>query len=211
DKPVDWLLEHLIQTKLCRFDRDLKDCKRQKELVWLHHKPSLFQHIGTHSSLKGKVQKLRDRAFGKLSLYYSHKDNPMAVVSTTLKPYKSHTIEGCYFGETYFWGMTPKTGDNITFTFNPPIPLERYFIRTGNSEHPEDKLTDGSVEILPLNRVTRIPSHLSVTSDGYFVIGGFKIMKGMANGFVPHVLSPVKQLRISITADSDRWLIINEV
>ena len=27
--------------------------------MWLHYKPSLFQHIGTHSSLKGKVQKLK--------------------------------------------------------------------------------------------------------------------------------------------------------
>jgi alpha-1,3-mannosylglycoprotein beta-1,4-N-acetylglucosaminyltransferase A/B len=128
DKPVDWLLEHLIQTKLCRFDKDLKECKKQKDLVWLHHKPSLFQHIGTHSSLKGKVQKLRDRGFGKLSLYYPHKDNPMAEVSTTLKEYKGHSIDRCYFGETFFWGMSPKKGDNITFTFVPPIYLERYAI-----------------------------------------------------------------------------------
>lgn len=30
-----------------------------KAELWLHYKPSLFQHIGTHSSLKGKVQKLK--------------------------------------------------------------------------------------------------------------------------------------------------------
>ena len=281
DKPVDWLLEHLIQTKLCRFDKDLKDCRKQKDLVWLHHKPSLFQHIGTHSSLKGKVQKLRDRGFGKLSLFYPHKDNPMAEVSTTLKEYKGHSIERCYFGETFFWGMTPKKGDNITINFVPPIHLERYviwgllhllignnsiylnfliclsidsidycflfhlrqvfernwmkilelwfslmlsyvltiwllllnryFIRTSNSEHPEDRLIDARVDVLPVNKISRIPNHLEVTTDGYFVIGGFKIMKGMANGFVPHLLSPVKQLRITMTEDSDRWVIINEV
>lgn len=30
-----------------------------KAELWVHYKPSLFQHIGTHSSLKGKVQKLK--------------------------------------------------------------------------------------------------------------------------------------------------------
>lgn len=34
-------------------------CKRDKAKLWIHYKPSLFQHIGTHSSLKGKVQKLK--------------------------------------------------------------------------------------------------------------------------------------------------------
>ncbi|XP_035672066.1 alpha-1,6-mannosyl-glycoprotein 4-beta-N-acetylglucosaminyltransferase-like [Branchiostoma floridae] len=29
------------------------------------HRPSLFQHVGVHSSLDGKIQTLRDRAFGK--------------------------------------------------------------------------------------------------------------------------------------------------
>ncbi|GBO41604.1 Alpha-1,3-mannosyl-glycoprotein 4-beta-N-acetylglucosaminyltransferase B, partial [Araneus ventricosus] len=58
DKPVDWLLDHMIQTKVCRFDRDSKDCRKQKDNVWIHYRPSLFQHVGTHSSLKGKVQKL---------------------------------------------------------------------------------------------------------------------------------------------------------
>ena len=30
-----------------------------KSELWLHYKPSLFQHVRTHSSLKGKVQKLK--------------------------------------------------------------------------------------------------------------------------------------------------------
>lgn len=37
----------------------LQDCKKDKAKLWIHYKPSLFQHIGTHSSLKGKVQKLK--------------------------------------------------------------------------------------------------------------------------------------------------------
>jgi len=34
-----------------------------KAELWVHYKPSLFQHIGTHSSLKGKVQKLKVMLF----------------------------------------------------------------------------------------------------------------------------------------------------
>ena len=89
--------------------------------------------------------------------------------------------------------------------------IDRYFIRTSNTEHPEDRLIDARVEILPVNSVQQKTDHLELTKDGYYVIGGFKVMNGMANGFVPHVYSPVKQMRISITADSDRWVIINEV
>jgi alpha-1,3-mannosylglycoprotein beta-1,4-N-acetylglucosaminyltransferase A/B len=87
DKPVDWLLDHLIHTKICSLDKDSvssvwnvcsltylnvsqslislplfqKHCKKAKSQLWIHYKPSLFQHIGTHSSLKGKVQKLKVR------------------------------------------------------------------------------------------------------------------------------------------------------
>ena len=60
DKPCDWLLPDLIQTKVCKLETDVEKC--QKEL-WIHYKPSLFQHMGTHSSLKGKTQKDKDKLF----------------------------------------------------------------------------------------------------------------------------------------------------
>lgn len=53
----------------------------------IRHRPSLFQHIGVHSSLAGKVQKLRERDFGKAQLYIPHHDNPPAKITTTLKTY----------------------------------------------------------------------------------------------------------------------------
>lgn len=59
DKPVDWLLDYFITTRICNWGKDLKHCKKDKDQLWVHYKPSLFQHIGTHSSLKGKVQKLK--------------------------------------------------------------------------------------------------------------------------------------------------------
>ena len=41
--------------------QDAKKCQKERAALWIHFKPSLFQHIGTHSSLKGKVQKLKDK------------------------------------------------------------------------------------------------------------------------------------------------------
>lgn len=45
-----------------------KECKKVKSELWVNYKPSLFQHIGTHSSLKGKVQRLKVRSL----LFCSH-------------------------------------------------------------------------------------------------------------------------------------------
>lgn len=89
--------------------------------------------------------------------------------------------------------------------------LLRYFFRTSNPEHPEDKIINATVEVLPVNTIERPPPYSTITNDGYFVIGGFKVMKGLADGFVPHILSPIQQLRISFKTDSDRWAIISEV
>lgn len=38
-----------------------KHCDRQKANLRIRFKPSLFQHVGTHSSLAGKIQKLKVR------------------------------------------------------------------------------------------------------------------------------------------------------
>ena len=49
------------------FFQDSKKCQKERAALWIHYKPSLFQHIGTHSSLKGKVQVLRGHwCLGKL-------------------------------------------------------------------------------------------------------------------------------------------------
>ncbi|KAG0427467.1 hypothetical protein HPB47_025481 [Ixodes persulcatus] len=117
DKPVDWLLDNMMITTVCRSDKDQKDCRKRIENVWIHYKPSLFQHVGMHSSLKGKVQKLKDHQFGKLAMFVAHQ-NPEARVSTTLKSYRTFTITRAYKGISYFW-------NNITFQFTPPVQIER--------------------------------------------------------------------------------------
>lgn len=110
---------------MCRIDVSLKDCKKEKMKIVFQRTPSLFQHIGTHSSLKGKVQKLKDKSFGKASLFYPHLNNPHADVQTSLKVYQHHTLSGAYLGTDFFWAMNPKKGDNLTFDFKPEISIDR--------------------------------------------------------------------------------------
>ena len=71
DKPVDWLLYDIMSTKACnpagRYPdqkaKDPKSCEKEISKIRIEYKPSLFQHIGTHSSLNGKIQKMTDKNF----------------------------------------------------------------------------------------------------------------------------------------------------
>jgi len=64
-KPVDWLLEDILSTMKCGPEHSNKECNVRKKDIKIRHTPSLFQHIGTYSSLEGKVQYLKDRDFGR--------------------------------------------------------------------------------------------------------------------------------------------------
>ena len=91
----------LIHTKVCGLDDDHKKCLKKEQSVWIHHKPSLFQHIGTHSSLKGKIQKLTDKQFVNIRLFTPHQ-NPPATFETIINYYQQYSLAGAYKGETFF-------------------------------------------------------------------------------------------------------------
>ena len=59
DKPVDWLYDNYLDVKACNPERGQAHCLRSKSNLKLRYKPSLFQHVGLESSLKGKKQKLK--------------------------------------------------------------------------------------------------------------------------------------------------------
>ncbi|XP_015251865.1 PREDICTED: alpha-1,3-mannosyl-glycoprotein 4-beta-N-acetylglucosaminyltransferase-like protein MGAT4D [Cyprinodon variegatus] len=59
DKPIDWLLDHILWVKVCNPEKDNKHCDLQKAMLKRRYKPSLFQHVGLHSSLPGKLQRLK--------------------------------------------------------------------------------------------------------------------------------------------------------
>uniref|UniRef100_K7FHZ4 Alpha-1,3-mannosyl-glycoprotein 4-beta-N-acetylglucosaminyltransferase B n=1 Tax=Pelodiscus sinensis TaxID=13735 RepID=K7FHZ4_PELSI len=215
DKPIDWLLDHILWVKVCNPEKDAKHCDRQKANLRIRFKPSLFQHVGTHSSLAGKIQKLKDKDFGKQALRKEHV-NPPAEVSTSLKTYQHFTLEKAYLREDFFWAFTPMAGDFIRFRFFKPLRIERFFFRSGNIEHPEDKLFNTTVEVLPFDsdkealqegRGTAFKFHR--TSDGYIQIGSFS--KGVAEGEVDPSFGPLEAIRLVIQTDSPVWIILSEI
>uniref|UniRef100_G1QMH6 Alpha-1,3-mannosyl-glycoprotein 4-beta-N-acetylglucosaminyltransferase B n=1 Tax=Nomascus leucogenys TaxID=61853 RepID=G1QMH6_NOMLE len=218
DKPIDWLLDHILWVKVCNPEKDAKHCDRQKANLRIRFKPSLFQHVGTHSSLAGKIQKLKDKDFGKQALRKEHV-NPPAEVSTSLNTYQHFTLEKAYLREDFFWAFTPAAGDFIRFRFFQPLRLERFFFRSGNIEHPEDKLFNTSVEVLPFDNPQSDKEALQEgrtatlryprSPDGYLQIGSF--YKGVAEGEVDPAFGPLEALRLSIQTDSPVWVILSEV
>lgn len=211
DKPVDWLLSNLIYTKVCSIEKDGKICKQEMTKLWIHYKPSLFQHIGTTSSLRGKVQKLKDKQFGKIPTFYPH-NNPPAVVKTGIQHYKTYTIQKAYTGESFFWGLMPQPGDLIEFKFKDPVVLKRYLFRSGNYEQPSDRFYNTTVEVLPVNLSEDSPvwSTFNTTNDGYLVIGAFNDF-GIAEGVIDSKIGELKELRLHVYSDSQNWVILREI
>jgi len=207
DKPGDWLLDSLIQTRYC--PQETKKCLSMKSTKWIHYKPSLFQHVGTTSSLKGKVQKLKDKQFGKLPLFTPHK-NPPARVSSPIKAYKQFTMKRAYNGETFFWGLMPQAGDIIAFDFDQPVKLQSYRLRSGNHEHPSDLLYNTSVQIRPMEH-DRIKKLFKESTDNYLEIGEFNDL-GIAEGKLnSDLIGAVTSVRLVIKTSSKNWVIISEI
>uniref|UniRef100_A0A8D3DLC0 Alpha-1,3-mannosyl-glycoprotein 4-beta-N-acetylglucosaminyltransferase A n=1 Tax=Scophthalmus maximus TaxID=52904 RepID=A0A8D3DLC0_SCOMX len=204
EKPIDWLLDHILWVKVCNPEKDAKHCERQKSSLRVRFRPSLFQHVGLHSSLAGKIQKLTDKDFLKPLLHKMHV-NPPAEVSTSMKVYQGHTLEKTYLGEDFFWAITPTAGDYVLFKFDRPISIERFLFRSGNQEHPGDKIENTTVEILPVLNKEKYKR----TEDRFYRIGQFE--RGVAEGAVDPSFNPVLALRLSVLKDSAVWAIVSEV
>uniref|UniRef100_A0A915CFM3 Major facilitator superfamily (MFS) profile domain-containing protein n=1 Tax=Parascaris univalens TaxID=6257 RepID=A0A915CFM3_PARUN len=142
EKPVDWLLDLLFVNRYCHPEKSPKQCSEITKQYRVRSRPSLFQHVGVHSSLAGKLQKLRERDFGKVQLYIPHADNPRAKISTSLVGYKSYDLESAYAGRNFFWSLSPRAEDYILFDFGQGIKIHGFLFRTGNPEHQGDILTE---------------------------------------------------------------------
>lgn len=113
-------------TKYCSFGSDVQSCTRTKNLHRFRFRPSLFQHIGIYSSLKGKIQKLKDKDFGKnVKLFKPHENPHVSSIISTLKEYDKHTVASCYAGQNFFWGLQPKKDDTVEFKYDPPLLLSK--------------------------------------------------------------------------------------
>ncbi|XP_050751935.1 alpha-1,3-mannosyl-glycoprotein 4-beta-N-acetylglucosaminyltransferase-like protein MGAT4D [Gymnogyps californianus] len=215
DKPIDWLIDHLLWVKVCSPEKDAIHCEKEKAKLRIRAKPSLFQHVGIYSSLAGKVQNLKDKDFGRNVLHKAH-NNPPAEVDTSLRIYQQYTLEKIYKGQDCFWASAPVAGDYISFTFLNPLKVEKYFFRSGNMEHPGDKLFNTTVEVLPADEMLRkelVDSgskfNYPATKDGYLKIGAFE--NGIAEGSINQSIGKIQAIRLSVNSDSPVWAILSEV
>ena len=60
-----------------------------------------------------------------MQLFFPH-SNPPARVDTNIKPYKVFTFAKAYRGESFFWGLLPQRGDELTVTFDEPTVIDRW-------------------------------------------------------------------------------------
>ncbi|XP_063046590.1 alpha-1,3-mannosyl-glycoprotein 4-beta-N-acetylglucosaminyltransferase B-like isoform X1 [Engraulis encrasicolus] len=214
DKPIDWLLDHILWVKVCNPERDAKHCSGEKNRMKRRHKPSLFQHVGLHSSLSGKIQKLKDKDFGKQPLFTPH-ENPPAEVVSSLKHYQGHSLQRAYQGLDFFWGLTPTTGDYMLIRFQKPHTVQRYLFRSGNIETNGDRFYNTTVEVEPkdksvVDRVQKgeLPQYQTST-DGFIVVGSF--VNGVAEGTVDTAVQEVTAMRLVVHTDSDVWVLLSEM
>ncbi|XP_068182114.1 alpha-1,3-mannosyl-glycoprotein 4-beta-N-acetylglucosaminyltransferase B-like [Antennarius striatus] len=210
DKPIDWLLDHILWVKSCNPEKDAKHCDEQKALLKKRHKPSLFQHVGLHSSLPGKIQNLKDKDFGKQALFQA-RNNPAAEVSSSLTHYQQHSLDRAYRGEDFFWALTPTQNDYVLFTFPKPLHISRYVFRSGNIETSGDQLYNTTVEVLP-SSVSVMDKELTgyrKSDKGFIIIGAFE--NGAAEGDVDDALQPLSALRLVVQSDADVWALLSEI
>uniref|UniRef100_A0A3P9L8S7 Alpha-1,3-mannosyl-glycoprotein 4-beta-N-acetylglucosaminyltransferase B n=1 Tax=Oryzias latipes TaxID=8090 RepID=A0A3P9L8S7_ORYLA len=210
DKPVDWLLDHILWVKACHPEKDKKDCDAQKALLKQRYKPSLFQHVGLHSSLPGKIQNLKDKDFMKQTLHKAHV-NPPAELTSSLKHYKQHSLDRLYQGQDFFWALTPVKGDYVCINFTKPIHVSGFLFRSGNIETSADKFYNTTVEVQPANGLIKdklLPKYKK-SDKGFFIIGAF--VNGVAEGEIEETLQPVSALRLVFQSDSDLWALLSEV
>lgn len=199
DKPIDWLLDHLLWVKVCSPEKDPKHCDRMKGEVRKRFKPSLFQHVGTQSSLRGKLQKLKDKDFGKQAIFRAHV-NPPASVVTTIKAYQKYFLKKAYIGEDVFWGLAPTEGDTVEFRFDPAIDIESYLFRSGHREHPDDKFFNTIVEIRPE----------SADENHYIQVGDFN-RDGIATKELDPKYGKIGAIRLKVLQSSENWVVLSEI
>jgi len=182
-----------------------------------------LKHIGKHSSLNGKVQPLTDDKFKDRLVYEKHK-NPNANLSSSLITYSTFTLKSCYNGENFYWAFNEKNNrtDFINFKFKPPFLLRqlvisffitnyivifkliliknisRYYIKSGNLEHPGD--------LIPENSTIEIKN----SEKSYLKIGTFG-SNGIANGTVLPDYGEIEEFQINISKHIDNWIVILEI
>lgn len=170
--------------------------------------PSLFQHIGTYSSLDGKIQKLKDKTFiGTANKFEA--TNPIADIITTISTYENYYPELAYnSGFGYFWGQSPNANDTFDIIFHKPSLIEHIYIETGSKDHSKDILYHGVVETG--FHFLKMQSNNKPICSNYTIVGTFKNGKADINPLI-HQNLPIQCIRIRVLQKQNNWLVISQI
>ncbi|ESO08788.1 hypothetical protein HELRODRAFT_190605 [Helobdella robusta] len=216
DKPCDWLVDHVVGTmETCVPLSENSSCPGSqpfKKRITIS--PSLFQHIGLHSSLAGKIQNIKARDFHhKVALLSSQ--NPPATVHTTLNKIKNHPheLQQVYDFKSpdqsfFFWAWGPRSDDVITIKFTNPLPLRSYEIRCGTMEYPNDILHNVTVLVQFHDDAVAKDKEKFVSMDNVNVRENGRILLGDLSR---NINQSVHAIRILFLSDSSYWLAIKEI
>ncbi|XP_049885273.1 alpha-1,3-mannosyl-glycoprotein 4-beta-N-acetylglucosaminyltransferase A-like isoform X2 [Pectinophora gossypiella] len=196
--PIDWLLESFLADRVCTIEKASEKCVKSKLSIRPKFKSSLFQHIGLYSSLKGKIQKIKDPSGILMApTFYPHKNPSVDNLFTDIKEHADHSLRKAYEGETFFWGIKPKKNDVVEFWFEHPTVIKRYLFRSSNVEHPADKFYGTVVEVLPVGQ-------------NYTKVGEFDEF-GLAEGTLNKEIGPLSCIRLRVKQNSNFWVILSEI
>ena len=187
EMPVDWLMMYWKSIT----DNDPKF----KLLHFAFHTASLFEHLGVHSSLKGKTVNSTEQYFDR----YDHKYlglNPPAVVTSSLTPHKGMPQDAYEKGIGYFWSEIPRKGDEIRVSFQTPLYIKEVSVDTGSNLALYDFLKSA---VLQINKDPN--GCTSFTSTGEF-------KKGRIHAYIH---KKVNCLRVLVTENQTSWIFLREI
>lgn len=219
NKPCDWLYDNVLEVKLCAPYMKPSECVEQKKHKRIKYSPSLFQHVGTESSLQGKIQTLKDSAFDidgrkQANANAKAKKNPPARVYSSLRANGDHKLESVYSGEDYFWShAAPSKGDFIAIEFVEPTKIFYYYVRSGRFDNQEDRLYDASLQIKFERKLDSTPpSNYVLDANGFYTIDKFtNDLSDVAGEIDADRFGKLVEMRIVINRESPKWIIIDEI
>lgn len=186
-QPGDLLLKYLIHINT-QFDDIIR-------------KPSLFQHKGVISSLTGKRQYLTDssvkQTFSRKRFYNL---NPKADVSTSIETFEDHTAEKAYdLSDDYFWGMTPKEGDQFVIKFHQSENITRIYIGLGLPQRSDDIFKACEVKVS------------SGDCEKWTIIGTIKASDFDTEKLKINLQFNIKCILLNVVKNQTTWVVVREI
>ena len=173
--------------------------------------PSIFQHIGTVSSLRDKEQVVQDRFFETKQRLHRDSNNPPAKVYSNITPFSMYLPDLAYSNQPgHFWGKAPiSAGDYLLIVFDQPVRLKRVLVKTGSDAHPQDFLQAG---ILEASKTKRSKSKETPACSDYEKIGKFTGQGQIDVDNLQATLAyDVVCLRITLIRSQVQWLVVQEI